>query len=113
MTEFRDMVERCNKMNVSIYVDAIINHMAAGEGLGSGGSYFNSFIKSYPSVPYKSDNFNDKLCKSPSGNIENYYDIDQVRNCKLYGMPDLSTGQEYGKFYFLFFVSKRINSFFY
>ena len=28
--QFRDMVTRCNNVGVHIYVDAVINHMAAG-----------------------------------------------------------------------------------
>ncbi len=28
--DFRDMVTRCNNVGVRIYVDAVINHMAAG-----------------------------------------------------------------------------------
>ena len=27
---FKDMVSRCKKVNVDIYVDAVINHVAAG-----------------------------------------------------------------------------------
>ncbi|CAF5008452.1 unnamed protein product, partial [Rotaria socialis] len=33
--EFIDMVDRCNKAGVRIYVDAVINHMAAGGNRGS------------------------------------------------------------------------------
>jgi pullulanase/glycogen debranching enzyme len=30
---FTDMIRRCNAVGVRIYVDAVINHMAAGNGL--------------------------------------------------------------------------------
>lgn len=93
--QFRDMVDRCNKAGVRIYVDAVINHMAAVSGIGSGGTSFSSGSKSFPGVPYGPNDFNDARCKTSSGNIENYNDIYQVRNCKLVGLPDLSTDSEY------------------
>ncbi|CAF3818143.1 unnamed protein product [Rotaria sp. Silwood1] len=94
-TEFIDMVHRCNNAGVHIYVDAIINHMAAAGNRGSAGSSFNSGSKDYPSVPYSAWDFADSLCKTGSGSIENYNDADQVRNCKLSGMPDLLLSKDY------------------
>lgn len=41
--------------------------------------------------------FNDNNCKSWSGEIENYNDPVQVRNCRLSGLPDLNIGSEYVK----------------
>ncbi len=41
------------------------------------------------------NDFNDHKCNTPSGNVENYFDINQVRNCRLHGLPDLATGSEY------------------
>lgn len=35
---FRDMVRRCNNVGVRIYVDAVVNHMAAG---GTGNTICN------------------------------------------------------------------------
>jgi len=48
------MVNRCNAAGVRIYVDALINHMAAGVGIGSDGSPYDSHTKYYPSVPCSS-----------------------------------------------------------
>lgn len=51
--QFKNMIDRCNAVGVRIYVDAIINHMAAAAaGTGSGGSSFNPGTKSFPAVPY-------------------------------------------------------------
>jgi alpha-amylase len=33
-SQFIDMVKRCNNVGVGIVVDAVINHMAAGSGVG-------------------------------------------------------------------------------
>ena len=76
--QFRDMVQRCNNAGVRIYVDAVINHMAAVSGVGSAGSNFNSGSKSFPAVPFGPNDFNDKKCRTSSGNIENYNDVNQV-----------------------------------
>ncbi|XP_070602539.1 pancreatic alpha-amylase-like isoform X5 [Erythrolamprus reginae] len=92
--EFRDMVTRCNNVGVHIYVDAVFNHMlnsAAGSGnRGICNSYFNAEHHDFPSVPYSRFDFNDPICKTPSGDIENYSDPIQVRYCRLYGLLDLS-----------------------
>jgi len=92
--QFRDMVTRCNAVGVRIYVDAVINHMSATSGVGSGGSLFNAATKFFPGVPYSAFDFNDGRCNTASGNVEDFNDINQVRNCKLFGLPDLATGND-------------------
>ncbi|CAF1335032.1 unnamed protein product [Adineta steineri] len=93
--EFIDMVNRCNNAGVRIYVDAVINHMAAGGNKGSAGSSYNPGSKDFPTVPFSAWDFGDSLCKTASGGIENYGDPDQVRNCKLVGLPDLLISKDY------------------
>ncbi|XP_017682658.1 PREDICTED: pancreatic alpha-amylase-like [Lepidothrix coronata] len=98
-TEFRDMVTRCNNVGVYIYVDAVINHMC-GANAGAGdhatcGSYFNAKTEDFPAVPYSGWDFNDGKCKSRSGDIENYHDISQVRDCRLVSLLDLALGKDY------------------
>ena len=60
---FINMVQRCNAVGVRIYVDAVINHMAATSGSGTGGSSVDAGGLSYPSVPFGSGDFNPR-CKS-------------------------------------------------
>ncbi|KAJ8392594.1 hypothetical protein AAFF_G00074720 [Aldrovandia affinis] len=97
--ELRDMITRCNAVGVNIYVDAVINHMCSaggGEGRHSTcGSYFNASKEEFPSVPFSEKDFNDKKCKTQSGNIENYQDIYQVRDCRLVGLLDLAHRREH------------------
>lgn len=93
--QFIDMVNRCNAVGVRIYVDAVINHMAAITGIGSAGTQYSAQTKWFPAVPFSANDFNDKKCRTSSGNIENYGDANQVRDCKLVGLPDLATGDEY------------------
>ncbi|XP_078247941.1 alpha-amylase 1 isoform X10 [Pogona vitticeps] len=96
--EFRNMVTRCNNVGVHIYVDAVINHMCSS-GAGSGydgtcGSFFDAAVRDFPAVPYSSCDFNDQICKTVSGDIENYSDPIQVRNCRLSGLVDLAQRKE-------------------
>ncbi|NXY48271.1 AMYP amylase, partial [Ceuthmochares aereus] len=98
-TDFRDMVTRCNNVGVHIYVDAVINHMC-GANAGAGnhatcGSYFNAKTEDFPAVPYSSWDFNDAKCNSRSGDIENYHDISQVRDCRLVSLLDLALEKDY------------------
>ncbi|XP_076082685.1 alpha-amylase-like [Mytilus galloprovincialis] len=96
--QFTDMVQRCNKANVRIYVDAVINHMtgAGGHGTGTGGSHWNGGAMSYPGVPFSSWDFNgNRECHSGDLNIHNYGNKEEVRNCRLVSLTDLKLGKEY------------------
>ncbi|HWV14307.1 MAG TPA: carbohydrate-binding module family 20 domain-containing protein [Cellvibrio sp.] len=74
--QFISMVSRCKATGVDIYVDAIINHMAAGN-------------RNYPEVPYLPKDFH-----SCTNDID-YSDMWQVQNCDLFGLNDLKTESEY------------------
>ncbi|XP_076811464.1 alpha-amylase A-like [Clavelina lepadiformis] len=93
---FKDMVKRCNAVGVRIFADVVINHMCrGGTGVGTGGNNFDTNIQDFPGVPYSALDFNDNKCPTASGNIENYGNINQVRNCKLERLPDLDQGNDY------------------
>lgn len=83
------MIKRCNDVGVRIYVDIVINHMAAIQGTGIAGSSVNVPNTSYPAVPYSSLDFNEDC------NINSYEDPVQVRNCRLNGLPDLNSRLEW------------------
>merc|ERR1719220_2582033 len=95
--QLQDMINHCNAVGVRIYPDAVINHMcgAGGSGTGTGGTSFNANSESFPGVPYSSYDFNDANCHSSSGDIENYQDPNQVRNCRLVSLLDLNQGTSY------------------
>ena len=84
-----------------IYPDAVINHMVgddASEGYGSAGSYYSTVTQSFPGVPYSQLDFNCchcSMCTSSDCNIQNYNDVNQVRNCRLLALLDLALGEEY------------------
>lgn len=83
--QFIDMVQRCKAVGVDIYVDAVINHMAAGGGTGTAGSTYGN--KSYPI--FSPQDFH------TSCPIQSYGDRYQVQNCELVGLADLATEQAY------------------
>lgn len=95
--EFRDMVRRCNNAGIRIYVDSVINHMTGdiGKGQGTAGSHFDPGALQYYGVPYGPSDFNNDRCHTGSGNIENYQDQNQVRNCRLSGLADLNLSKDY------------------
>merc|ERR1712130_805688 len=108
---FSDMVSRCNAPGVRIFVDAIPNHMCGGggSGHGTGGSYFDAGTLDFPGVPYSGMDMNDGNCYTSSGNIENYGDKNQVRNCRLVNLIDLNQGKEYVRSKIIGYMSDTIN----
>ncbi|MBQ1087922.1 alpha-amylase family protein [Streptomyces sp. B93] len=84
---FRDMVNTCHSAGVKVVVDAVINHMSAGSGTGTGGSSYTKY--DYPGL-YSSYDFDN--CTSQ---VNNYQDRWNVQNCELVGLADLDTGEEY------------------
>ncbi|MFD5630309.1 alpha-amylase family protein [Streptomyces sp. NPDC127072] len=86
-TDFRDMVTACHNAGVKVVVDAVINHMSAGSGTGTGGSSYTKY--NYPGL-YSSPDFDN--C---TASISNYTDRANVQNCELVGLADLDTGESY------------------
>ena len=82
--QFEAMINRCRQVGVAVYVDAVINHMAAIDtGAGSAGTQFRRY--DYPGL-YQPADFNP--CREE---IVDYEDAEQVTQCELVGLPDLNT----------------------
>jgi alpha-amylase len=81
--EFVDLVARCRAAGVDIYVDAVINHMAPGSGVGSNGTAFSRY--NYQPL-YGPSDFH-SACT-----LNNYQSAANVQDCELLGLPDLDTG---------------------
>uniref|UniRef100_A0ABM0N0J5 Alpha-amylase n=1 Tax=Saccoglossus kowalevskii TaxID=10224 RepID=A0ABM0N0J5_SACKO len=94
--EFIDMVNRCNAVNINIYVDVVFNHMCGdgSNGYGIDGSWYDTTFnaRDFPAVPYSEWDFNDDICDS---DIQNYNDEWEVRNCRLSGLVDLKLSKTY------------------
>lgn len=72
-----------------IYVDLLMNDMAAMSGTGTAGSRSNPPNKSFPAVPYSSQDFHSTCI------VNNYNDANNVRNCELSELPDLNQVRNY------------------
>jgi alpha-amylase len=84
---FKNMVDTCHAAGVKVVADAVVNHMAAGAGTGTGGSSYGKY--DYPGL-YSSPDLDD--CRSQ---ISNYRDRYNVQHCELVGLADLDTGEDY------------------
>jgi alpha-amylase len=88
-SEFVNMVNRCQAVGVSVYVDAVINHMSGGTGgsssAGNGWSHHH-----YPRVPYDTNDFHKPVCGINGSDYTT--DAWRVFNCELSGLQDLNTG---------------------
>ncbi|MDP5215109.1 alpha-amylase family protein [Pseudoalteromonas tunicata] len=87
-TAFANMVSRCQAVGVDIYVDAVINHMAAGSGRGVAGSAFSA--KQYPI--YSPQDFHTTCTINGEDYGNNAW---RVQHCELVGLPDLNTASSY------------------
>jgi alpha-amylase len=86
--ELADMIARCARVGVGIYVDAVINHMTAGSGTGSNGSEYTKY--EYPPL-YTEADFHQPHCDiSDADWVES---AANVQNCELLDLSDLDTGK--------------------
>ncbi len=108
--EFIDMVQRCGAVDVDIYVDAVINHMAADatSGQTSGNNSFNPAQFSYPGVAYGYNDFH-HCGRNGNDEIQNYGDRYEVQTCSLVGLPDLNTGSSYVQGQIVAYMNDLIN----
>jgi alpha-amylase len=88
--EFQDMVARCARAGVDIYVDAVINHMTGqASGVGSNGTQFTKYA--YPGL-YTQQDFHMPTCAIMPADYTN--NAANVQNCELVGLADLDTGSD-------------------
>jgi alpha-amylase len=88
--DFRSMVRTCRSAGVKVYVDAVINHMTGQGDTSYGGVKYERYH--YTGL-YNQDDFHKYSgdCPSASGGIEDFNNLQQVRNCELVGLADLRT----------------------
>ncbi|AZQ75460.1 glycosidase [Streptomyces luteoverticillatus] len=84
---FTAMTRACHAAGVKVVVDAVVNHMAAGAGVGTGGTSYTKY--GYPGL-YNDTDFH--TCRKP---ISDYTSRADVQNCELVGLADLDTGSDH------------------
>lgn len=90
--EFQAMVNTCHAAKVRIYVDVVVNHLAAGAGTATNGSTYNAASLTYPN--FSAPDFHNAcdIQGSDYGYPGNRW---SVINCRLVGLPDLATNGSY------------------
>ena len=83
---FKGMVDACHKAGVKVIADAVINHMAAGSGTGTGGTKYSKY--DYPGT-YGDSDFHG--CRK---DISDYTNRENVQTCELVSLSDLDTGSD-------------------
>lgn len=102
--EFLNMTKRCNAVGVRVYVDIILNHMAADHDvcIGTGGSTANPQTLDFPAIPYTHLDFN------PPCSINDWNDPWQIRNCELVGLHDLNQAVPWVRKHMITFLNQLI-----
>ncbi|MEU4211350.1 alpha-amylase family protein [Streptomyces sp. NPDC026206] len=84
---FAGMIAACHGAGVKVVVDAVVNHMAAGSGTGTGGTSYTKY--DYPGT-YQRQDMDD--CTTV---VSDYRDRRNVQDCELVELADLDTGEDH------------------
>ncbi|XP_029680697.1 alpha-amylase A-like [Formica exsecta] len=108
-SEFENMVNRCKKVGVQIYVDVVVNHMSADAqpAYGTGGTSADPKDFSYPGVPYSSQDFHTPPCQIQYNDYFN--NATKVRDCELNGLHDLDQSKKHVRSKIIGFFNKIID----
>ena len=104
--ELQTMVNTCHTAGVRVYADVVVNHLAAGSGMATNGSTWNSSTLSYPFFSVYDFHAN---CAIQDGDYGSPGNQGSVRNCRLVGLPDLSTESTYVRTQIKNYLSKLLN----
>jgi len=90
-TQLRDMIRRCEAVNVRVIIDTVINQMAIGAGKGTDGSVFSNRV--FPGIPFGPEDFHHKAWNDTSNcDVTTYHSKHIVQYCDLNLLPDICTG---------------------
>jgi alpha-amylase len=104
--EFQSMVSTCHAAKVRVYVDVVVNHLAAGAGTATDGSAWNASSLTYPF--FSASDFH-PACDIASGDYGSPGNRSNVINCRLSGLPDLKTDGTYVQGQVRNYLTKLIN----
>lgn len=105
-SELQTMINTCHAAGVRIYADVVVNHMAAGAGTATNGSTWNSATLTYPAFSANDFHSNCTIQDPDYGSPGNQ---SSVRNCRLVGLPDLSSESTYVRGQVKNYLSKLLN----
>jgi alpha-amylase len=90
--QFQLMINACHAAKVRVYVDVVVNHLAAGSGTATDGSSFNGTSLAYPF--FSSSDFH-PACDIAGSDYGSPGNRHNVMFCRLSGLPDLKTDGAY------------------
>ena len=92
-------------------MDAVINHMTgAWAGNGTAGNSFDGVKCDFPSVPFSPRHCNGRRqCPTHDGNIHDYGNPVEVRNCRLVTLADLKLDDDYVRSKIAGYLNKLID----
>lgn len=105
--EFKEMVQRCRNAGVRIFVDVVVNHMAApgptSTVIGTAGSTADPLARDFPDVPFNRSHFH-QACS-----IQNYSNATEVRFCELSSLPDLNQANQHVRSEIIDFLNRLVD----
>ena len=104
--ELQTMVNTCHAAGVRVYADVVVNHMAAGAGTATNGQTWNSTTLTYPFFSANDFHANCPIQDADYGSPGNQ---SSIRNCRLVGLPDLSTESLYVRNQTKNYLTKLLN----
>jgi alpha-amylase len=106
--QFQTMVATCRRAGVKVYVDAVINHVAGGNGRSYGGYSYSKY--NHPGL-YSSADFHHYPadCPEPDGTIHDFNNYTEVTHCELLGLADLGTESTYVRSTLAGYLNKLID----
>ncbi|KAH7255111.1 glycoside hydrolase superfamily [Fusarium redolens] len=84
---FRNITDICHRAGIKVIIDTVFNHMSALSGISTDGSSYSKY--NYPGL-YSFFDFDDY-----TSGIRDYSDHWNAQHCKLLGLADLDTHEEY------------------
>ncbi len=102
--QFKDMVTACHAAHVRVFVDVVVNHMAAGAGTATDGSAWNASTLTYPN--FSGYDFHPP-CDIQGSDYNN--NRNNVITCRLVGLPDLAQESTYVRGQIKNYLNKLIN----
>ena len=93
--EFATMVATCDAAGVAIYADAVLNHGAAGSGVGINGTAYGNPPRTIHNLYSQPDYHHVGSDLTKNCAVSNYDDKHNVQYCDLVGLPDLCTSCDY------------------
>ena len=104
--ELQTMVNACHAAGVRVFADVVVNHMAIGAGTATNGQHWDASTLTYPAFSARNFHTECAIEDTDYGSLGNQ---SKVRNCRLVGLPDLTTESTYVRGQIKNYLTKLLN----